>query len=552
MTGNMSYMPPVRMDRDGITRPESIDKVQDLVQWIKQQRGRIRVVGAKHATPNDKLGTDVPDDRHVLVSLDKIRDLTWPNGVTAGIAEVGAGNNLGVDPANKYSTEDNALLPRLAAQGWTLLGLAGITEQTVGGFLSTGSAGGSCSPGCSLERNLVGFTIVDGNGNVHRVEKGHKWYNAVGISMGLLGVVVSVTLQCSPAFKLIGREDFTGEDASECTVDLFGSGSNSGKQGPMEFFRSHQYSRIRWYPQSRQVGIWQADELDKSNTPATSLEQPDQKYVNPKSENAEAEALLMLIIGNLDDLTQLPERAKPLLARIEQLRKTTKKSHAEHMKDHKEHLQKKFGFTKRALGALMKIIDGLLMDDGKLLPQLSLLGKIVRKLILPSLGTHLKNFLPTGEQRTQHFYGNSWDILPLDNHADYQLVPMWFTELWFPASNCHKVMSALKDHFGHKRKIKETGLLCTVELYAAPKSEFLLSAASGGEAFRVDFYWAFGYGPTQNAVNYFQTFWKLLKQFEYKPHWGKFKPVDPAYLKARYGANWDSFMAIRKVRGTLT
>ena len=113
-------------------------------------------------------------------------------------------------------------------------------------------------------------------------------------------------------------------------------------------------------------------------------------------------------------------------------------------------------------------------------------------------------------------------------------------------------MNALKDHFGHKRKIKETGLLCTVELYSAPKSEFLLSAASGGEAFRVDFYWAFGYGPTQNAVNYFQTFWKLLKRFEYKPHWGKFKPVDPAYLKTRYGANWDSFMAIRKVRATLT
>merc|ERR1712130_942378 len=102
----------------------------------------------------------------------------------------------------------------------------------------------------------------------------------------------------------------------------------------MDFFRSHQYARIQWYPQISQVGIWQAERKLK-NHPT-----PDKCYVNPNSKNNEIEGLLLLIVGNLDNLDELPERTKPLLAWI-QKKKDEKKESEESEKSNEKSSGKK-------------------------------------------------------------------------------------------------------------------------------------------------------------------------------------------------------------------
>jgi L-gulonolactone oxidase len=89
----------------------------------------------------------------------------------------------------------------LAEQGLALPILGTIVQQTVAGAISTGTHGGSLHHP-SLSGYVQALRLVQADGSVLDCDRSQNIFNAVVISMGLLGIVSTVTFQCVPAFSL--------------------------------------------------------------------------------------------------------------------------------------------------------------------------------------------------------------------------------------------------------------------------------------------------------------------------------------------------------------
>ncbi len=164
-------------------QPENIDDVKKLVIQARNDTKVIVVQGAGHSFPlSDQLTRQAGNYLYVLLTyLNKINNYDWGQGVFT----VEAGCRIGHDPFDEtdVSTLENSLVYQLdpvnangtrsLPPGWSLPELGGITHQTIGGFIATGSSGGStkfafCDAIQSVrliyhnEQNLVDRTFTRG------------------------------------------------------------------------------------------------------------------------------------------------------------------------------------------------------------------------------------------------------------------------------------------------------------------------------------------------------------------------------------------------------
>lgn len=234
-----------------VHEPDSEDVLRRLIDDCRRDRKVLRVVGSAHSTPT---AISCPGD--TLVSLEKLRGVLHFNP-DLGAIEMQAGITLGKAPERPHVPFEQTLCGYLATHrngqpGWALPSLGGITHQTVGGFIATGSAGGSIQYG--FGDAISAMTFIDGRGRHHHVKRGDELFDALAVSLGLLGVITRVTLRCEPWFDIIGRETTT--HTLDCEIDLFGDGSNSLQ----EFLTHTPYARLLWWPQPGvdKVTVWQA------------------------------------------------------------------------------------------------------------------------------------------------------------------------------------------------------------------------------------------------------------------------------------------------------
>lgn len=104
----------------------------------------------------------------------------------------------------------------------------------------------------------------------------------------------------------------------------------------------------------------------------------------------------------------------------------------------------------------------------------------------------------------------------MDNGASDQLLPTRFTEMWFPMDRTPEVMAGLRDHYD-RDGFRATGAYAC-EIYATKRRRFWM----------------------------YPQFWNLLKDLDYRLHWGKYLPQDSAmFLPARY-RHWNDFLALRQ------
>jgi D-arabinono-1,4-lactone oxidase len=102
-------------------------------------------------------------------------------------------------------------------------------------------------------------------------------------------------------------------------------------------------------------------------------------------------------------------------------------------------------------------------------------------------------------------------------------------------------MTKIRDHF-RNNDITQVGTF-TVEVYATPKNSFWMSPAYGEDVIKYDMFW-FPLNKGNPATDFYPQFWKLLKEFDFRPHWGKFLPDNATELKVLY-PRWDDFMKLR-------
>ena len=109
----------------------------------------------------------------------------------------------------------------------------------------------------SLEPNIYSFRFVDGTGAVHECSRTNNpdLFAAVGVSMGLLGVVTEVTFTANPRFDIIGEEHIRPVDEYKGWIEFFSDGPKS----LTNFLKEAEYSRLLWWPQkgTKKMTVWQ-------------------------------------------------------------------------------------------------------------------------------------------------------------------------------------------------------------------------------------------------------------------------------------------------------
>lgn len=170
-----------------VEHPASTADVQRIVREAAAAGLKVKAVGASHSF------TAIAATDGVLLRLDRMNRILAHDSAT-GRVRVQAGISL------------RDLNPQLNALGLALPNLGDVDPQSVAGAVSTGTHGtGGKLFGISAA--VVGVQLVTADGEMLEIDESHEWFGAARVTLGALGIVTEVTLQCVPAFLLHAREE---------------------------------------------------------------------------------------------------------------------------------------------------------------------------------------------------------------------------------------------------------------------------------------------------------------------------------------------------------
>lgn len=214
-SGSVKYFP------QHIYYPQSQKAIQNIVQSAYKETKTIRVVGSGHSfTPLCKTNS-------ILVSLDNYQ----------GLISVNKDKQQAVV---KAGTKINTLHALLASNGLALGIMGDIDTQSIAGAISTGTHGTGVAFG-NLSTLVVGVTFVNGLGElIHCSENENpELFKAAQISLGSLGIITQITLQCIPSYNL---ELFINSDSLDFVLNNYSEINKNNRN--FEFY---------WFPYTKKV-----------------------------------------------------------------------------------------------------------------------------------------------------------------------------------------------------------------------------------------------------------------------------------------------------------
>jgi L-gulono-1,4-lactone dehydrogenase len=168
--------------------PRSIDEIADAVTAAGKEGLTVRALGSGHSfTP-------------AAVTSGVALDLTGWTGIVAADLESGL-------ITIRSGTTIRELNAALDALGLALANLGDIDAQTISGAISTGTHGTGARLG-GMAAQVAGLELVLADGSVVACSASERpdLFAAARVSIGALGVISAVTLQCVPAFTLAADE----------------------------------------------------------------------------------------------------------------------------------------------------------------------------------------------------------------------------------------------------------------------------------------------------------------------------------------------------------
>lgn len=179
--GEWNWARTHRFNASHITYPTSIDQLQSLVAQAATTETTIRCVGSRHSF------TDIAD-AEVLFDLGKMPERFDLSPDLSSVT---------VSGAMIYSR----LAELLAPTGRALSNLASLPHISIAGATATGTHGSGDRNG-NLATSIRALDIAGPDGELHHFERGQPDFEAVPISLGALGVVVSIELDLVPSFLI--------------------------------------------------------------------------------------------------------------------------------------------------------------------------------------------------------------------------------------------------------------------------------------------------------------------------------------------------------------
>ena len=296
--------------------------------------------------------------------------------------------------------------------------------------------------------------------------------------MGLFGVIVDVTFRLIDAYIVRGQE--VTLPIKDWQVDFFGDEPN--KQPLTEFFKEYDYQKLLWWPQK---GLTKVQVRTARREP-------------------------------------IPNKFSPLP--YEQLKGTI------------------LGIPIQQLGSI------LLKLFGKISWAIQRQSFFRSTWIGEWLATKFRNNLVPGAlsmlltDQVARFKDVWYDGIPTDNGIDERLIPVWFTELWFPFEKSAQIMSEFRDYF--ERRHDGPGTF-SYEVYPSGSSEFWMSPGYRRTSIRIDIFWFAG-NPNDPIRNFYKAFWEQLDEYEFRSHWAKFLPPYTGDELMRLYPKFKDWLAVRK------
>lgn len=231
-----------------LTPVSSVKEVIDAVLKAKSEKKVLRVAGSEHSVkaaifPEDGVTLLLTKELRKVEILQVKREL----GKKWLYCRIGAGCYLGKDPLDPQSNMEDSACYQVAVQGYGFPELGGIIQQSVGGFIATGSAGGSLKH--SFGDVIQEIEFVDGKGEVQTAKPRTDLWCAVGVSMGLFGVITRVT------FRLPAMQFVQGSESDHKFADSMLGPNKKGQSRLQESLESNEYMRVNWFPQKEVMRV---------------------------------------------------------------------------------------------------------------------------------------------------------------------------------------------------------------------------------------------------------------------------------------------------------
>lgn len=158
--------------------------MQALVKRAIQAGQRIRIIGSGHSFNPLWLTEDI------LISLDNYQGLVATDP-SSGLVTVKGGTKL------------NLLGELLYAEGLAMENLGDIDAQSIAGTIATGTHGTGLAFG-TIATQVRGIKFINGLGEIVYCSPDEQadLFKAAQVSLGALGIITEVTLQCVPAYRL--------------------------------------------------------------------------------------------------------------------------------------------------------------------------------------------------------------------------------------------------------------------------------------------------------------------------------------------------------------
>ncbi len=194
--------------------PTSSNEVPAIIREAESQRRRVRAIGSGHSFSDVAVTTDYMIDTHGLNAFISLDQTVLKSSASPGtLFEVQAGIRIA------------DLNEGLFRRGLALANMGGYDAQTIVGAASTSTHGSGLTLG-PISESIVSMDLVSTGGAVYRIEpadgitdparfrekypgirlvQDDRWFRAVGVSMGCMGVIISVILRVMPAYYLRER-----------------------------------------------------------------------------------------------------------------------------------------------------------------------------------------------------------------------------------------------------------------------------------------------------------------------------------------------------------
>lgn len=226
----------------------SVEEVAEAILKAKSEKKVLRVAGSEHSV-RDAI---FPKDGITLLLTKELRKVEILKieeecGKKWLYCRIGGGCYLGKNPLDPTCDIKSSACYQVAVQGFGFPELAGIIHQSVGGFISTGSAGGSLQH--SFDDVIQEIEFVDGNGCLQTAKPGTDLWCAVGVSMGLFGVITHVS------FRLPEMKFVEGTESNLAFADSMLGPNEYGQSKLKESLEKHEYMRVNWFPQKEVMRV---------------------------------------------------------------------------------------------------------------------------------------------------------------------------------------------------------------------------------------------------------------------------------------------------------